>query len=118
MALASTFDTDPSSRKKFAKRMSSHLAGALICFCLLQIFIVAKMGGSLILHFGIIFAIGGFALAARGLERRWQMLETSGLSERGLARRLRRDLIPLWAVAVGGAFLWIPVAILLKAIVG
>lgn len=116
--MASIFDIAPDTRKNFAKRMSSHLAGALICFCLLQIFIVAKMGGSLILHFGIIFAIGGFALAARGLERRWQMLETSGLSERGLARRFRRDLIPLWAVAVGGAFLWVPVAMLLNALVG
>ena len=112
--MASIFDTAPTTRKDFAKRMSSHLAGALICFCLLQIFIVAKMGGSVLLHFGIILAIGGFALAARGLERRWQMLETSGLSERGLARRFRRDLIPLWAIAIGGAFLWVPIAILLK----
>ena len=46
-------------RKGFAKRISSHLAAALVVFCLAQIFIVAKMGGSLALHLGIIVAIGG-----------------------------------------------------------
>ena len=66
-------------RKGFAKRISSHLAAALVVFCLAQIFIVAKMGGSLALHLGIIVAIGGYAVAARGLERRWQMLDASGL---------------------------------------
>lgn len=116
--MASTFGTAPPCRKNFAKRMSSHLAGALICFCLLQIFIVAKMGGSLLLHIGIIFAIGGFALAARGLERRWQMLEASGLSDRGLAKRFRRTLIQVWTAAIGGALLWLPVAILFHALFG
>ncbi|MET0249053.1 MAG: hypothetical protein ABW164_04920 [Sphingobium sp.] len=98
--------------------MSSHLAGALVCFCLLQIVIVAKMGGSFLLHIGIIFAIGGFAMAARGLERRWQMLETSGLSDRGLAKRFRRNVVQLWAAVIGGALLWLPIAILFHALFG
>lgn len=116
--MASTFDTARTTRRNFAKRMSSHLASALICFCLLQIFIVAKMGGSLILHLGIIFAIGGFAIAARALERRWQMLDRSGLSDPGLVLRFRRDLIQLWMVAIGGGFMWLPVTILFNALFG
>ncbi|WP_236709875.1 MULTISPECIES: hypothetical protein [Sphingobium] len=102
----------------FAKRISSHLAAALVVFCLLQIFIVAKMGGSLVLHLGIIIAIGGFAVAARGLERRWQMIEHAGLSQNGLALRFRRDLLQLWAASLIGALLWIPVAIIYHALFG
>lgn len=105
-------------RKSFAKRISSHLAAALVIFCLLQIFIVAKMGGSLALHLGIIIAIGGYAIAARGLERRWQMLERGGLSQSGLSLRYRRDLLQLWAASLAGALLWIPVAIIFRFLFG
>lgn len=102
----------------YAKRISTHLAAALVTFCLLQIFIVAKMGGSLVLHLGIIVAIAGFAVAARGLERHWQMLESSDLSRNGLALRFRRDLLQLWAASLVGAMLWIPVAIIFRFLFG
>ncbi|MDO7835976.1 hypothetical protein Q4610_13060 [Sphingobium sp. HBC34] len=105
-------------RKSFAKRISTHLAAALVIFCLLQIGIVAKTGGSLVLHLGIIVAIGGYAIAARGLERRWQMLEQGGLSESGLALRFRRDIAQLWVASLVGAFLWIPVAIIYRFLFG
>lgn len=107
-----------SRRVGYAKRISTHLAAALVTFCLLQIFIVAKMGGSLVLHLGIIVAIGGFAVAARGLERRWQMLERSDLSHSGLALRFRRDLLQLWVASLVGAMLWIPVAIIFRFLFG
>ncbi|WP_051132615.1 hypothetical protein [Sphingobium bisphenolivorans] len=101
-----------------AKRMSSHLAAALVVFCLLQIVIVAKTGGSLVLHLGVIVAIGGFAVAARGLERRWEMLDHSGLSAQGLALRFRRDLFQLWAWTIIGGMLWLPLAIIFRALFG
>lgn len=102
----------------YAKRISTHLAAALVVFCLAQIFIVAKMGGSLILHLGIIIAIGGYAIAARGLERRWHMLERGGLSQGGLGLRFRRDVVQLWGAVIVGALLWIPVAIIFRALFG
>ncbi|BBF68219.1 hypothetical protein K9B33_17625 [Sphingobium sp. 3R8] len=105
-------------RKGFAKRISTHLAAALVVFCLLQIGIVAKTGGSLVLHLGIIVAIGGYAVAARGLERRWQMLERGGLSTSGLTVRFRRDVLQLWAASLLGALLWIPVAIIFRFLFG
>lgn len=107
-----------SERKSFAKWISSHLAAALVVFCLLQIFIVAKMGGSLALHLGIIVAIGGYAVAARGLERRWQMLEQAGLSQGGLSLRFRRDVLQLWVASLVGGLLWIPVAIIFRFLFG
>ncbi|QGP79776.1 hypothetical protein [Sphingobium sp. CAP-1] len=105
-------------RKSFAKRISTHLAAALVTFCLLQIAIVAKSGGSLVLHLGIIIAIGGYAVAARGLERRWQLLERGGLSDSGLALRFRRDVAQLWAASLCGALLWIPVTIIYRFLFG
>jgi hypothetical protein len=99
-------------RSTFAKRISTHLAAALVVFCLMQIGIVAKMGGSLVLHLGIIVAIGGYAVAARALEHRWQMLERRGLSQSGLALRFRRDVAQLWTASIVGALLWIPVGII------
>lgn len=95
----------------YAKRMSSHLAVALVSFALLQIFVVARMGGSLLLHLGIIITIGLFALAARALERRWVMLSGSGLSDSGLATRFRVDLLQLWSTCLLGPVLWIPVSV-------
>ena len=112
--MATALDNSAHSRKSFAKRISSHLAAALVVFCLLQIGIVAKMGGSLVLHLGIIIAIAGFAVAARGLEHRWQMLEQGGLSQGGLTLRFRRDVVQLWAASLIGALLWIPVGIIYR----
>ncbi len=101
----------------YARRMSSHLAAALILFCLLQIGIVARMGGSLVLHLGVIVAIGAFAVAARGLERRWERLGKRDVSPLGLAPRFRRDVARLWLASVLGGLLWIPVAILFRPLI-
>lgn len=117
--MAATFRSSAQNgHKSWSKRISSHLAAALVVFCLMQIGIVAKMGGSLILHLGIILAIGGFGVAARGLERRWEMLEQGGLSESSLATRFRVDLVQLWTAAIVGALLWIPVAVIFRALFG
>lgn len=116
--LATKWNDGATRRTGHSRRMSTHLAAALVVFCVLQIFIVAKMGGSLLLHLGIIIAIGGFAVAARGLERRWEMLDRSGLSTHGLAVRFRRDLVQLWSASVIGGLLWIPVAIIFRALFG
>lgn len=116
--MATAFSNRAFSRGRFAKRISTHLAAALVVFCLLQIFIVAKMGGSLVLHLGVVVAIGGFALAARALEHRWQMLDQSSLSESGLALRFRRDVAQLWVASILGALLWIPVAIIYRFLFG
>ncbi|MEJ7934377.1 hypothetical protein WG907_08935 [Sphingobium sp. AN558] len=118
--MATSFDDSATRGKRagFAKRISTHLALALVSFCLMQIFIVGRMGGSLVLHLGIIIAIGGFAIVARHLERRWVMLDRSGLSREGLRLRFRRDVLQLWCGSLLGALLWIPVAMIFHALFG
>ena len=102
----------------YAKRVSSHMAGALVVFAVLQIVVVAKMGCSLAMHLGIILAIGGFALAARGLEHRWVALGHSGLPDDGLATRFRVDMLQLWGASLLAPLLWIPVGIVGKFLFG
>lgn len=118
--MASAFDEGAigQDRSDYGKRMSTQLAAALVTFALLQIFIVAKMGGSLVLHLGIIVAIGLFAVAARALERRWVILGRSGLSQSGLSLRFRRNLLQLWTSSILGALLWIPVAVIFRFLFG
>lgn len=117
--MATSFDggaAERTGRSGFAKRVSTHLALALMLFCLLQILVVARMGGSLILHLCVIIATGGFAIAARNLERRWDLRDRSGLARAELELRYRRDICLLWGVSLFGALLWVPVAILLRAL--
>ena len=103
---------------RYAKRMSSHLAAALVVFCLIQIGIVARMGGSLILHLALIAAIGGYAIISRRMERRWEMLDESGLSMSGLGLRFRRDVTQVWVSSIACSLLWIPVAIIFNFLFG
>lgn len=118
--VATAFNTDSarSHGGRYAKRMSSHLALALVAFCLLQIGIVARMGGSLVLHLTLIIAIGGFAVMARGVERRWEILDESGLSMAGLDVRFRRDVAQVWLTSIISSLLWIPVAIIFRFLFG
>ncbi|EZP68548.1 hypothetical protein BV96_04192 [Sphingomonas paucimobilis] len=116
--MATLFEGHAAQGAGYAKRMSTHLAAALVIFCLMQIFIVAKMGGSLVLHLGIIVAIGAFAIFARGLERRWEVLDFSALSRSSLNIRFRRDVAQLWLVSIASGLLWIPTAIIFRFLFG
>ncbi|HWV12708.1 MAG TPA: hypothetical protein VN110_05380 [Sphingobium sp.] len=118
MATAFNDDSTRSHGGRYAKRMSSHLAAALVVFCLIQIGIVARMGGSLVLHLALIAAIGGYATIARGVERRWEMLDESGLSMSGLDLRFRRDVAQIWLSSIACSLLWIPVAIIFRFLFG
>lgn len=98
--------------------MSSHVAAALVIFAVLQIAVVAKMGGSLLMHFGIFVAIGGFSIAARSLEHRWANIPDEGQHGPRLDKEMRGDLATLWLASLIAPFLWIPVAIVGNALFG
>ncbi|MGK2911048.1 MAG: hypothetical protein ACSLE1_14790 [Sphingobium sp.] len=98
--------------------MSSHVAAALVIFAVLQIAVVAKMGGSLLMHFGIFIAIGGFSIAARSLEHRWANMPDWAQGRSRLDKEMRGDLTMLWIASLIAPFLWIPVAIVSNALFG
>lgn len=91
--------------------MSTHVAASLVIFAILQIAIVAQMGGSVLMHFGIFLAIGGFSVAARALENRWSNIGLRIEDADRLKALFHADLFPLWAAAITAPFLWIPVAV-------
>lgn len=104
--------------QNYARRMSSHLAAALFIFALSQIFVVAKLDGSLAMHFGIIAGVAGFAVAARGMERRWVRRATSALPVADLAKRFRIDLLRVWGATLLAPLLWIPVDMVVHSAFG
>lgn len=102
----------------YARRMSSHLAAALMISCLLQILIVAKMGGSLVLHLCLIVAIGALAVFARMTERRWELLDQHGLGGGEMDRRFRRDKAQFWFASIATGLVWIPITAVFHFLIG
>lgn len=98
------------SHSSFAKRMSTHIAYALVVYTLLLIFIVSpelESGGMAIWpYFALVAMVGAIIPFCRRIERRWQALDASHSEEHeGL---LKIDEIRLWVGAIG-----IPVALML-----
>jgi hypothetical protein len=98
----------------FGKRMSNHIAYALVVYTLLLIFEVSpqmESGGMSILPYFLLVVLVGFAiLPCRNLEKRWKAIDARGAADVGEA--FRRDTILLWVGAIGGptllmAIIWI-----------
>jgi hypothetical protein len=83
-----------------AKRLSGHIAYALVAYTLLLIFMVApvlKTENTAIWPYLLLVAFVGVAIVpCRNLERRWQA--NVGEQSEGL---FRRDVIILWVAALG-----------------
>ena len=93
-----------------AKRMSTHIAYALVLYTLLLIFEVSPQmegkGMSIMPYFLLVALVGLAIWPCRNLERRWQAADARG--EHMDDSTFRRDLIILWLCAVG-----IPTALML-----
>jgi hypothetical protein len=86
-----------------AKRISTHVAYALVVYTLLLIFEVSPQmeskGMSIMPYFILVALVGLVILPCRSLERRWQMLDADG--GEGLDGLFKRDVILLWLGAIG-----------------
>jgi hypothetical protein len=87
----------------FGKRMSNHIAYALVVYTLLLIFEVSpqmESGGMSILPYFLLVVLVGLAiLPCRNLERRWKAIDARGDADVG--GTFRRDTILLWIGAIG-----------------
>lgn len=100
-------------RGTFTRKVSTHLAYALVVSTLIQIAIVSSISHNWLLHLGIIVVVGMMIPASRNMERRWEMLDESGLSYRGLETRYRTDVLHIWALAlIVLPAAWLPLTIL------
>lgn len=95
--------SDSSGKSSHAKRMSMHVAYALVVYTLALIFEVSPQmegsGMSIMPYFFLVMLVGIVILPCRNLERRWQLLDSR--SEHDLEGLFRRDVALLWIAAIG-----------------
>jgi hypothetical protein len=91
--------------KSFAKRISDHIAVALVVYTLALIFItspaMSSEGTSILPYFMLVVFVAMVIPACRNMERRWQAFEKSGVGDSGLEGRFNADRIKLWVAALG-----------------
>ncbi len=97
--------SDMRAHKGYAKRMSDHVAFALITYTLMLIFVVTpsmeSKGTSILPYFLLVLLVGAVIPSCRRFEHRWKILEDSELGSGGLETRFAFDRIKLWFGAIG-----------------
>ena len=91
------------------KKMSDHVAYALLAYTALQIFVTMgalKTGhGSVLPYFALIVLVAAIIPACRYAEKRWEHLIDEEAADTSLTRPFYRDAGTLWACAIGLPFL-------------
>ncbi|MXP42285.1 hypothetical protein GRI75_11605 [Altererythrobacter soli] len=91
------------------RKMSDHIAYALLVYTGLQIFVT--MGaldtnhGSILPYFGLVLLVAAIIPGCRLFEKRWERLAASDAPPERLAPLFTRDRLILWAAAIGLPFL-------------
>lgn len=90
------------------RRMSDHIAYALLVYTALQIFVtmgaLKAEGGSLLPYMTLVVLVGAIIPSCRRFERRWNRLSDAQAASPEFASYYRRDLAWLWALAIGLPF--------------
>lgn len=90
------------------RRMSDHIAYALLVYTGLQIFVTMHAlkaeGGSVLPYLALIILVAAIIPACRGFERRWNRLSDVQAADPALAPRYRHDRLMLWLLAIGLPF--------------
>lgn len=91
------------------KRMSDHIAYALLVYTTLQIFVTMgalhTKGSSLLPYFALVMLVVAIIPACRRFERRWARLSDDQAADPAFAGYYKRDRMWLWALALGLPFL-------------
>jgi cell division protein FtsW (lipid II flippase) len=97
--------THARAHKSYAKRISDHVAVALVVYTLALIFITSPAmksdGTSILPYFMLVVFVAMVIPTCRNMERRWQALEKGELNEAGLDTRFAADRFKLWLGALG-----------------
>jgi len=90
--------------KSYSKRMSDHVAFALVVYTLMLIFLVTptieSSGTSIFPYFVLVLLVGAVIPACIRLERRWQVLASDAHSGDGLETAYLADRLKLWIAAI------------------
>ncbi|MEO6153869.1 MAG: hypothetical protein ABIT09_00680 [Croceibacterium sp.] len=100
---------DTPRKLDWGKRMSDHVAYALLAYTGLQIFVT--MGalntghGSVLPYFALIVLVAAIIPGCRYMEKRWEELGDVEAGDPSYAGAFRRDAMTLWVCAIGLPFL-------------
>lgn len=94
--------------RDWRKAMSDHVAYGLLAYTTLQIFVTVKAlseGSSTALpYLALIVLVAGIIPVCRWFEKRWADLDDGEAVDPAFAPAFRRDVITLWALAIGLPF--------------
>jgi hypothetical protein len=94
--------------RDWRKAMSDHVAYGLLVYTALQIFVTVhalSQGTSGLLPFmALIVLVAGIIPVCRWFEKRWSVLNDAQAADPGFAPLFRRDVMALWALAIGLPF--------------
>lgn len=87
-------------KKPYTKRISDHIAYALIVYTLMLIFLVAgaiKTSSMSVAPYLLLMLFVALVIPmARKLEKKWEMFDSSELSDNSLRKHFAMDRIKLW----------------------
>lgn len=90
------------------RKMSDHIAYALLVYTALQIFVtmgaLKSEEGSLLPYLALVILVAAIIPACRRFERRWNRLSDEQAADPALAGYYRRDRLALWLMAIGLPF--------------
>lgn len=90
------------------RSISDHVAYALLVYTALQIFVTVQAleggGSGLLPYIALIVLVGGIIPLLRRFEGRWSDLDDAEAANPAYASAFRRDIISLWALAIGLPF--------------
>lgn len=96
------------TRVDWRRRMSDHIAYALLVYTALQIFVtmgaLKSDGGSLLPYLALVILVVAIIPACRGFEARWNRLSDEQAHDPALAPAYRHDRLALWLLAIGMPF--------------
>ena len=107
----SSVDESGRSRKliDWKRRMSDHVAYALLIYTGLQIFVtmgaLKSEHGSILPYFGLVLLVLAIIPGCRMFERRWERLGETDVGSEELKPLFIRDIAVLWLAALGLPFL-------------
>lgn len=117
MVKATERATTSSRARDWRKSMSDHVAYGLLAYTALQIFVTVKAlseGFSGLLPFmGLVVLVAAIIPVWRWFEKRWADLDDAQAADMAYAAAFRRDVMALWALAIGLPF---AITLLLKAL--
>jgi hypothetical protein len=90
--------------RSYSKRMSDHVAFALVVYTLALIFLVTptieSTGTTIFPYFVLVLFVAAVIPMCRNLERRWQALSATADADGGLETQYVADRLKLWSAAI------------------